>query len=98
MVSKRLKKFLRLSHPAESWAISEDREIHDTFMHLTGIIEADYKEALTALAKMINETEGMQDGVSDPDNAEFRHIWYEQIKIIDEKLPLMIRNTPKCLL
>lgn len=47
---------------------------------------------------MINETEGMQDGVSDPDNAEFRHIWYEQIKIIDEKLPLMIRNTPKCLL
>lgn len=35
---------------------------------------------------MINETEGMQDGVSDPDNAEFRHIWYEQIKIIDEKI------------
>lgn len=86
MVSKRLKKFLRLSHPAESWAISEDREIHDTFMHLTGIIEADYKEALTALAKMINETEGMQDGVSDLDNAEFRHIWHEQIKNIDEKI------------
>lgn len=35
---------------------------------------------------MINETEGMQDGVSDLDNAEFRHIWHEQIKIIDEKI------------
>ena len=69
-------------------------------MHLTGIIEADYKEALTALAKSDKtETEGMQDGVSDLDNAEFRHIWHEQIKIIDEKIwPLMIRNTPRCLL
>lgn len=90
MVSKRLKKFLRLSHPNESWAISEDREIHDTFMHLTGIIEADYKEALSVLAEMINESESNLDGWSDvdKDNAEFRQIWHEQTKIIDERIAI----------
>lgn len=88
MVSKRLKKFLRLSHPDESWAVSEDREIHDTFMHLTGIVEADYKEALTALAEMISETGSKQDGMSDADNVntKFRQLWIEQIKVIYEKI------------
>lgn len=88
IVSKRLKKFLRLAHPAESWAVSEDREIHDTFMHLTGIIEADYKDALTALAEMIAETDkGQGESSTIADNsAEYRRMWKEQTAIIDEKI------------
>lgn len=86
MVSKRLKKFLRLSHPYESWAISEDHEIHDTFMSLTGIIEADYKEALMKFAEMINYVESKQCVRFGEDNAEFRYLWHEQSKIIDEKI------------
>lgn len=88
IVSKRLKKFLRLAHPAESWAVSEDREIHDTFMHLTGIIEADYKDALTALAEMIAEADKGQDessAIAD-NSAEYRRMWKEQTAIIDEKI------------
>ncbi len=88
MVSKRLKKFLRLSHPDESWAVSEDHEIHDTFMHLTGLIEADYIEALNELAEMINGMGGKQGckSYADNNNVEFRQRWKEQIEIIDAKI------------
>lgn len=39
IVSKRLKQFLRQARNIESWAISEDGVVHDTFMQLQYVIE-----------------------------------------------------------
>ncbi len=50
LVSKRLKQFLRSCKSAEQWRIDEDGSIVDTFMHLTGSIEAKPEHILQYLA------------------------------------------------
>lgn len=50
IVSKRLKQLLRKTENAKIWAVSEDGEIHDTFKHLTGVIEGDPVKILSLLA------------------------------------------------
>lgn len=49
LVSKRIKKFLRKTENIECWQVTEDGEVHDTFMNLTGIIEADPFDVLRIL-------------------------------------------------
>ena len=41
IVSKRLKQFLRKAERAEMWQISIDGELHDTFMHVSYIVEGE---------------------------------------------------------
>lgn len=54
IVSKRLKKFLRRAASAETWAISRDGEIHDTFMNQTAVVEADAPRVMTGLTAYLN--------------------------------------------
>lgn len=51
VVSKNLKKWIRTINKVECWAVSEDGEVHDTFMHLSGIIEGSPVGALHLLAE-----------------------------------------------
>lgn len=44
IVSKRLKKFLRLASGAAMWELGES--VHDTFMHLKGVVDCDLATAL----------------------------------------------------
>lgn len=53
LVSKRLKAFIRGCGGIETWAVSEDGDIHDTFMNLTGVIEGDAMTAITLLAEEV---------------------------------------------
>ena len=53
LVSKRLKQFLRKCD-AEEWTVDADGEIHDTFMHLDGVIEGEPADVLGAIADMIS--------------------------------------------
>lgn len=55
VVSKRLKRFLRAAVEAETWAISPDGEIHDTFMNQTAVIQADLLSVMTRLATLFVE-------------------------------------------
>lgn len=50
VVSKRLKEFIRKADGAETWAISADGEIHDTFMNQTAVIEGDACRIISRLA------------------------------------------------
>lgn len=50
IVSKRLKKFLRAATGAETWAVSADGEIHDTFMNQTAVIEQPPENVLGIVA------------------------------------------------
>lgn len=57
IVSKRLKKFLRGTPGADTWAISPDGEIHDTFMNQTAVIEGHACAAMCALAALSDSPE-----------------------------------------
>lgn len=50
IVSKRMKRFVRSTAAAETWAISADGAIHDTFMNQTAVIAMPAADALTAIA------------------------------------------------
>lgn len=52
VVSKRLKKFLRAVPDAETWAVSEDGDVHDTFQNLTAVIEGRAEQIVSALASL----------------------------------------------
>ena len=67
IVSKRLKQFLRKADNAIIWAVSEDGEIHDTFKHLTGVIEGDPVKVLSLLS----------DNTGDDDTNKFAMSWKE---------------------
>lgn len=54
VVSKRLKNFIRKSACTEIWAVTEDGDVHDTFMHMSGVVEGDTMEALLVLAKELD--------------------------------------------
>ncbi len=63
VVSKRLKKFLRAAVGAETWAVSPDGEIHDTFMNQTAVIQADFVSVITRLAALFAETPTGSEGI-----------------------------------
>mgnify|MGYP001062970083 FL=1 len=69
VVSKRLKKFLRAADGAETWAVSPDGEIHDTFMTQTAVIQADAVSVMVGLAALLSD----DDGVSSASG--FRCLW-----------------------
>ena len=55
VVSKRLKNFIRKSACTEIWAVTEDGDVHDTFMHMSGVVEGDTADDVDWLAqKMVN--------------------------------------------
>lgn len=58
VVSKRLKSLLRDNVPSETWLVAEDGEIHDTFMHLTGVIYGNPVEAILSLAAIMDSLDG----------------------------------------
>ncbi len=53
LVSKHIKNFLRQAKNAVCWTVSEDGDMHDTFMNLTGVIEADPYDVLSLLNNSI---------------------------------------------
>lgn len=50
VVSKRLKQFLRGAASAETWAVSEDGGVHDTFCSQTAVVCGNTAEILAAIA------------------------------------------------
>lgn len=56
IVSKRLKRFLRRATGAETWAISHDGRIHDTFMNQTAVVEADAAGVISRIAAYLDDT------------------------------------------
>ena len=65
LVSKRLKAFLRRVADAETWAVSEDGDIHDTFCSQTVVIEGRAADVLAPLAAMLEKSEC----------SEFKFLW-----------------------
>lgn len=59
LVSKRIKAFLRKSYNTEIWAVSEDGEVHDTFMRQIGLIECEPNEAILSIAEAIKTEENI---------------------------------------
>lgn len=55
LVSKRAKAFLRNNDIAETWLVSEDGNVYDTFMQLTGVFEGNPVEAILSLADIVND-------------------------------------------
>lgn len=86
VVSKRLKKFLRAAAGAETWAVSGDGEIHDTFMTQTAVIEADEVPLVCGLAALLSET-GADVSENDvrqiAETDDFRHRWMEALSAAD---------------
>ena len=54
IVSKRLKIFLQNAPGAETWLLSRDGEVHDTFMNLTTVIDAPIEPTLAEIALHIH--------------------------------------------
>lgn len=70
VVSKRLKKFLRGAAGTETWAVSEDGEIHDTFMNQTAVIALPPADLFCAVASYISDGVSGCEGGTDSDCAE----------------------------
>lgn len=80
VVSKRLKKFLRKTSDAETWAISPDGEIHDTFMSQTTLIEGDACAVLPALASFLDRQDIPSGMKAEQDSARtFRDRWHNAL-------------------
>jgi len=56
LVSKRLKQFLRRATDADFWEISDDGQLHDTFMRTKGVIEGSLADVLPELESCLSET------------------------------------------
>ena len=81
VVSKRLKNFIRKSACTEIWAVTEDGDVHDTFMHMSGVVEGDTMEALQVLAKELDARN--EHGKSE--NAEacrFAELWNGRMEVV----------------
>lgn len=63
VVSKRLKRFLRSATGTETWAVSPDGEIHDTFMNQTAVIQADFVSVMTRLTELFAEGQTGSEGI-----------------------------------
>lgn len=77
VVSKRLKNFLRAADGAETWSVSPDGEIHDTFMTQTAVIQADAVSVMVGLAALLSD----DDGVSSASG--FRCLWTAALAAAD---------------
>lgn len=55
LVSKRLKAFLRKAGNAETWAVAEDGEVHDTFMHQAGVIDGAPVDAIMEIESAVSK-------------------------------------------
>lgn len=55
LVSKQVKKFFRQAKSAECWAVCPDAEVHDVFMNLHGVIEADPLDAVRCIANSMTD-------------------------------------------
>ncbi len=62
VVSKRLKHFLRTTKDRQQWIVNEGGEFYDTFMHLSGVIEAAAGEVVSELARMYRTLAAMGGG------------------------------------
>lgn len=49
LVSKRAKSFLRHAKAAECWIVNPEGEVHDTFMNLTGVVQAQPRDVLAQI-------------------------------------------------
>lgn len=80
VVSKRLKNFLRRIKDVETWTISQDGAIHDTFMSQTYVVEAEPYNVLSRLLTIIE-----QKGISeDTDSASFRASWSAALAVAEQ--------------
>ena len=59
LVSKRIKKFLRRTTDVPCWEVSRDGQLHDTFMHATGVLFGEISDVL----RMLNDI--MEDAAAD---------------------------------
>lgn len=53
IVSKRLRKLFRRLSDVETWAVSEDGEVHDTFMNQTIVIESSPEDVFCGIASLL---------------------------------------------
>lgn len=90
LVSKRFKFFLRKASKAEFWAISEDREVHDTFTHLSGVIEGDPYTGIIEISKLIdnNLNNSGKTFVSSEKTRRFIDKWNRETEYIKDKAEL----------
>lgn len=77
LVSKRLKKFLRRGKDTETWAVSPDGEVHDTFMNLVGVIEGDCLTAMNILADEVERRtkSGNREDAGNPGAIDYAKEW-----------------------
>lgn len=77
LVSKRVKHFLRKNECIESWLVSEDGEVHDTFMNLSGLIECDPETFICQLADEVSAS-GLPDGAI----RQFLELWHTRMNAV----------------
>lgn len=70
IVSKRLKKFLRLASDAAMWELGES--VHDTYMHLKGVVDCDLA---TALHQLHDARQALQPAATPP----YAALWHNAL-------------------
>lgn len=88
LVSKRLKMFLRRATDVETWAVTPDGEIHDTFKHLTGVVCGDTSKAVDILYDAIVKEKNKNDVDSEASLADRRYfdLWNDVMKVLQIKV------------
>ncbi len=84
LVSKRIKNFLRKAIDAECWTVSVDGDLHDTFMNLTGAIQADPYEMLKIMGKALMDG-GRTEYIEDSKlllcaSHDYRMLWINELE------------------
>lgn len=93
LVSKRLKIFLRGVEDVETWAVSSDGEIHDTFKHLAGVVCGETSKAVDILYANIVKDENNETSKFNTSSAYkgYVDLWNGVLKSVrnkvDEYLP-----------
>ncbi|MCI1741617.1 MAG: 2-succinyl-5-enolpyruvyl-6-hydroxy-3-cyclohexene-1-carboxylic-acid synthase [Prevotella sp.] len=77
LVSKRLKVFLRKNPDLETWRVSMDDTVYDTFKSLKGIVQTDSADFLEHLATEIEKTKKK--------SLPFHEIWREALDIVEKR-------------
>lgn len=77
VVSKRLKRFLRNAGCMESWLVSEDGEVHDPFMNVTGVIEGNPVTAINELATLLKDS-----CLHDVERSDYVALWNKRMSAI----------------
>ena len=85
LVSKRLKKFLRSTKIAEIWTANAEGAIHDTFMHLDGVIEATAAEVLGELVHAFEKLGTIESSESSSPSAierkNYHEMWHHALQL-----------------